>query len=169
MRLDISELVHAPIGTTLVFQVQWGFQDLDDELSVEDIRGQLTFIQTDKGILGSGTLAVNVDTECARCLEPIRKTIDIEMEERFRPVSSISPQNPACPIDSEGCVELRPVFRDLVLVALPMNPLCKNTCKGLCPNCGHNLNEGPCACSAEEVDPRLAALELLLRGMEQDE
>lgn len=169
MRFSIGELLHAPVGALLSFQIDWGFQDLDDDLSIEGLRGQLTFLQTEKGILGTGTFAVDIDTECARCLEPIRKTIDIELEERFRSMSYISANDPACPIDGEGYVELGPILRDLVLVALPMNPLCKDNCMGLCQNCGHNLNEGPCNCPRDDIDPRMAVLQLVLRGMEQDE
>jgi len=164
MRFNISELLHAPIGATLTFEIDLGFLDLDEDLSVEGLKGRLTFLQTDRGILGTGTFVAEIDTECARCLEPMRTTIDIELEERFRLTSHISANHPACPIDGEGWVNLKPIFRDLVLVALPMQPLCKADCKGLCPNCGHNLNEGPCTCSPDDIDPRMATLQLLRHG-----
>lgn len=163
IRFNIGELLHAPVGATLTFELNLGLVDLDEDLSVEGLSGRLVFLQTDKGILGNGTFWAEIDTECARCLEPMRTTVEIELEERFRLASCISANHPACPIDGEGWVDLKPIFRDLVLVALPMQPLCKADCKGLCPNCGHNLNEGPCNCLAEEIDPRMAVLQSLLR------
>ena len=54
------------------------------------------------------------------------------------------------------------LLRDDILLELPSKFLCEKTCKGLCPKCGKNLNEGPCSCSAKETDPRLAVLKQLL-------
>jgi uncharacterized metal-binding protein YceD (DUF177 family) len=62
----------------------------------------------------------------------------------------------------EGWLDLRQPLREQILLTLPMHPLCRPDCKGLCSTCGHNLNEGPCNCSTEEIDPRLADLKKLL-------
>lgn len=54
------------------------------------------------------------------------------------------------------------LLRDDILLELPSKFLCKESCKGLCPKCGKNLNEGECSCSKQEIDPRLAVLKQLL-------
>ena len=64
-------------------------------------------------------------------------------------------------------------IRDALTLELPLRVLCKEDCKGLCPKCGHNLNEGPCGCDLREEDPRWDALKSLLQnqdrhGMEQE-
>ncbi|HYX91775.1 MAG TPA: DUF177 domain-containing protein [Myxococcaceae bacterium] len=55
-------------------------------------------------------------------------------------------------------IDLNPILREQLLLALPMNALCSEECKGLCGSCGQNLNEGPCACDRQPLDPRLAVL-----------
>ena len=70
--------------------------------------------------------------------------------------------------ETEGCdgetIILDPLVRDTLLVAEPLRELCKSDCKGLCPVCGQNLNEGTCTCNTFVPDPRLAALESLLKN-----
>jgi uncharacterized protein len=65
-------------------------------------------------------------------------------------------------IDRNHIVDLSELIRQTLLVNLPLQPLCRAECAGLCPQCGKNLNEGPCDCPTETVDPRFAALESLL-------
>ena len=55
-------------------------------------------------------------------------------------------------------IDLEPLVREQVLLALPMHAVCREDCKGLCGTCGKNLNEGECGCAPSQVDPRLAAL-----------
>lgn len=55
-------------------------------------------------------------------------------------------------------IDFRDAIQEQVIMALPMQPLCQEACRGLCPTCGANLNEGPCGCSGKKIDPRLAAL-----------
>jgi uncharacterized protein len=61
-------------------------------------------------------------------------------------------------------IDLGEVMRDEFYLALPMKPLCKDDCKGLCPVCGVNRNRETCACKADWVDPRLEALKALLKN-----
>jgi uncharacterized protein len=55
-------------------------------------------------------------------------------------------------------IDLEPMLRDALTLALPLNPICRSDCKGLCAHCGKNLNEGPCDCTDDDIDPRWAAL-----------
>ena len=55
-------------------------------------------------------------------------------------------------------VDLRHVLQEQAILALPMQPLCREECRGLCAHCGADLNEGPCACEENDIDPRLAIL-----------
>lgn len=169
MRFYVGDLLRAPVGAHLDFEINTGFQDLADDLSVESMRGKLTFLHTDKGVLVYGKLAVDIEAECVRCLEPVKKSIIIEMEEAFRPLSTMTPRVQAVPIDVDGYIHLKPTLRDLVIVSTPMHLLCRPDCKGLCPNCGQNLNKAPCSCLPEEFDPRMAALKLLLLKQDREQ
>ncbi len=65
-------------------------------------------------------------------------------------------------IDEAHRLDLEDPMREYALLSIPMLPLCREDCKGLCPQCGANLNDGPCDCDTEQVDDRLAALKHLL-------
>jgi uncharacterized protein len=65
-------------------------------------------------------------------------------------------------VDADHHINLSPALRELVVVSTPMRVLCKMDCKGLCPECGKDLNAGPCDCEPDEIDPRMAALKALL-------
>jgi uncharacterized protein len=62
---------------------------------------------------------------------------------------------------ADDVIDLGIVMREQFYLVLPMKPLCRESCKGLCPHCGTNLNDGSCACKPEWVDPRLEALRAL--------
>ena len=61
-------------------------------------------------------------------------------------------------IDDTGVMDLAPLLREEVILAVPMGVLCRSDCAGLCPVCGQNLNEGTCDCEQDDIDPRWAVL-----------
>ena len=61
-------------------------------------------------------------------------------------------------VPEDGEVELRPLLLEQIQLNVPMKPLCRADCAGLCPTCGANLNEGPCGCQKDEIDPRWEGL-----------
>lgn len=161
MHLYVGKLLDRPVGSRFDFKFDLGFQDLSSDVSVESIKGKLIFLRTEDGVLGYGTLAVGIETECARCAELVRNTVEIELEESFSPVANIPPDEQVSPIDLNGYINLNPILRDLVIVSTPMQILCRPDCKGLCPRCGTDLNQGQCDCEIDDVDPRLAVLKLM--------
>lgn len=163
MHFYVGDLLQEPIGTQASVELDTGFQDLDTDLSVESIKGKLTLLHTNEGVLAFGTLTVAMDAECVRCLEPATQAVEIEFEERFRPIGQSPLSDLVSPIDADGYVHIKPVLRDLVIVSTPIHILCKPDCRGLCPHCGQNLNKALCDCWDDEEDPRMAALKLLLK------
>jgi uncharacterized protein len=165
MRLDITQLLREPIGTHVSVEFDVGFQRLSDDLSVEAVKGTLTLYRVSEGVLARGVLSVNVELECGRCLNPTLQALEIEMDERFvLSPQDVSEEEGTFPIGADHHLDLRPALRDLVIVSTPMHILCRPDCPGLCPVCGEDLNEGPCGCEPDDVDPRLAALKALLEG-----
>jgi DUF177 domain-containing protein len=75
---------------------------------------------------------------------------------------SASQDDPALLIDGHHDLHLADLIRQYLLLAVPMHPLCREDCKGLCPQCGRNLNNGGCTCNTESGDERWAALKRLL-------
>lgn len=111
----------------------------------------------------------SVRLECARCLAPVVVQVAVKFDEEFRPgTPSIAGEMEE---DEEGNlfsryngeeIDLTEPIRQQVLLELPLKPLCKHDCAGLCPICGGNKNEQACTCQRTEVDPRLEALKKLL-------
>jgi uncharacterized protein len=165
MRLDVTQLLREPIGTHTDVEFNLGFQHLAEDLPVDSIRGRLTLLRTDEEILVRGILQVAVALECGRCLAPTTTTLHIELDERFRPISlgKVQEDDQVSVIDADNQLDLRPVLKDLVTISIPMHVVCRPDCLGLCPECGQNLNEGPCNCPSDDIDPRLVALKALLK------
>jgi uncharacterized protein len=130
-----------------------------DDVDLIWLRGLLRLSRAKEGVLVQGTLELGVGDECYRCLEPVQRTIDLELEELFAfPPSSIAEFS----VGEDAYLDLGPLLREEVLIADTQGVLCRPDCKGLCPACGANLNEGPHACD-ESIDPRLAKLRELLQ------
>ena len=163
MRIDVAQLLREPIGARADVRLDLGSCSLDDDLSVRAISGQLNLVHTTEGVWVTGSLAVDTDLECVRCLDPIVETIQVELDERFRlPQVTVSEGDQVYPIDADNHLNLRPVLRELVIVSTPMHVVCRRDCLGLCPECGQNLNQGACDCQPDDIDPRMAVLKALV-------
>jgi len=111
-----------------------------------------------EGVLATGTARAAVAGECVRCLEPLE---GLEVEAEFQELYFFPGEDTGGDEDAVFLVgdllDLEPVVHDAVVLALPLSPLCREDCQGLCPECGESLNEDP-EHSHEVVDPRWAAL-----------
>src|ERR1041384_914440 len=119
----------------------------------------------------AGRLRTELELTCSRCVEPYRFPIDVGFDQRHLPASEASTDADSEVEDddletsyySDEASDLNELIREQFYLALPMKPLCRDDCKGLCPQCGTNLNTGACDCVGEWEDPRLAALKNLKR------
>jgi uncharacterized protein len=116
---------------------------------------------------GGIEVAADVDAPwvgvCRRCLKPLSGKLHCEVRELYRrrtPSEAGHEDEDTYPLAGEQ-LDLRPLVRDALLLELPLAPLCRPDCRGLCPTCGADLNEGECACPKAETDPRWAALDAL--------
>jgi uncharacterized protein len=113
-----------------------------------------------------GKLSAQLELQCARCLEPVPQDIKREFELLYRPLGADAGRDELSVTDAEAEIGyyqgegllLEDVLREQVLLALPLKVTCREDCKGLCPQCGKNLNQEQCSCSTEVEDPRWAAL-----------
>jgi uncharacterized protein len=130
---------------------------------VEEHQGKHQVI---KDIRLRGRLSTGLELQCARCLEPVRQDIKRDFELLYRPLGADAGRDELSVTDAEAEIgyyqgeglELADVLREQVLLALPLKITCRADCKGLCPQCGKNLNQEQCSCTAEVEDPRWAAL-----------
>jgi DUF177 domain-containing protein len=124
-----------------------------------------------EGVLVSGTASGPLAGQCARCLDPLVDRIEVELIELFAYPDTATddttdPDEVSRVVD--GLVDLEPVVRDAMLLALPRAPLCGVDCPGLCPECGGKWAELSADHRHETMDPRWAALKQRLRGSEQE-
>lgn len=107
-----------------------------------------------------GKVKAAVGLECSRCLKKFAMTLEGRIEEKYR-LHAGADGGEEIPF-AEDELDFTEKVVESLLLALPMKPLCRENCRGLCPRCGKDLNEGDCACPADEVDPRLAVLRKLI-------
>jgi uncharacterized protein len=130
---------------------------------VEEHHGKHKVIQD---IRIKGRLATSLELSCARCLEPITQDVQREFDLLYRPQGADAGRDEMSVTDAEAeigyyegeGVLLEDVIREQVLLSVPLKVTCTENCKGLCPHCGKNLNEGACNCDVSVDEPRWDAL-----------
>lgn len=122
-----------------------------------------------------GTATTSLEMTCSRCAEPFRVPVDASFDLQYVPQADnagegereIREEDLATAYHREGMIDLIDLLREQFQLALPMKPLCSEDCKGLCVECGANLNRTTCDCNPRWEDPRLAALKGLLKTEEK--
>jgi uncharacterized protein len=115
--------------------------------------------RTTEGILVQADLHIGIKAECYRCLEDVAHDVQVTVEELY---THHSEANLEFSIDDDAILDLGPLLRAEVLIAISHGVLCKPDCKGLCHECGTNLNHETCDCAQNRIDPRFARLKELL-------
>ena len=126
------------------------------------IQLRLRFESAIEGVFVSGSADVEVVGECARCLEPLSYPLTVSFGELFAYPDSVTdattePDEVSRVVDE--MVDVEDLVRDAVLLALPLAPLCRDDCRGLCPDCGERWVDLDLGHSHETLDARWAALE----------
>lgn len=127
-----------------------------------------------KDIRIRGKLSAGLELQCARCLDPVRQDVSRDFELLYRPLGADAGRDELSVTDAEAEIGyyqgegilLEDVLREQVLLALPLKVTCREDCKGLCPQCGKNLNQEQCSCEMPAGDPRWAALKDIRSRME---
>ena len=118
----------------------------------------------------TGRVQARLELACSRCLEPFEVPVDAAFELRYLPQGhntgegerEIEEDDLTTAYYRDGALDVIDLMREQFQLALPMKPLCSEACRGLCPDCGANLNRTTCGCAPRWEDPRLAPLKGLL-------
>lgn len=164
MEFNVAQLLREPVGARRDYEVA-------ETCTVEGggpvmLRGTVELLRTDAGILAIAQLTTRLETTCSRCLDVARSPLVLSIEEEYYPTIDVVSGAPLPPpdeptpflIDQHHILDLCEAVRQQIILAEPMQPLCRPDCAGLCPDCGENLNAGPCGCPPVDVDARWAAL-----------
>ena len=169
MRLELRDIIHIPGAS----------RDFAYELDLSGVKlfGEKPFTRpvqvagTVRNMAGAlqltGRAETVLDTRCDRCLKPMDLEMSVPVETLLAEELE-DEENDEIVLLENGGVELDEVFSTACILAMDGKHLCKEDCKGLCPTCGKDLNEGPCNCG-KELDPRLAVLAKLLDKDSQDQ
>jgi len=166
--LTLESVLEEPVAFDARLEVPLSAIDREPlvALSPLGLSGELRRIEG--GYSMDARIAYSGELECSRCLTPYPFAEDEAFSLLLYPASrrptdevELSPGDLDVLYYDEPVVALSPIAEERVQMALPMKPLCRPDCRGLCPDCGTDLNQGPCACVRETVDPRWDALKAL--------
>lgn len=167
MCINVSGLLKSSIGSMRSYS-------MSDTINISGsdslVQGEVSLVRTDQGILVKAKLHTEVEVTCSRCLNLFSSPLTLNIVEEYFPIIDVNsgallslPDEPGYfTIDEQHTLDLTEAVRQYALLAIPMKPLCRDDCAGLCPTCGHNLNQEPCDCLSKEIDPRWSKLSRLL-------
>ncbi len=169
MQINVSQLLQSPVGATRVYQISEVI-DVTGDGKNHLIEGKIKLMRTPRSILAKGKLNTEVELICSRCLCSYSTPLSINIEEEYFPTVDVTsgvplaqPEDPGSfTIDTHHILDLTEAVRQYSLLSIPMKPVCRDDCAGLCPNCGQNLNQGTCNCPPQKIDSRWSALNKLL-------
>ncbi|WP_300345148.1 YceD family protein [Nesterenkonia sp.] len=136
-----------------------------------DLNVQVRLESVHEGVLLTGSASAEVTGECARCLDAISYPLTVDVMQLFTWVDETGGENDdgdSLAVDENLMVDVEPVLRDLMVSALPFQPVCREDCPGLCSQCGFRLEDDP-EHAHEQVDPRWAALAGLAAELNENE
>jgi len=171
MIYNVAQLMKSPIGTSLTADIDEENVQFDEDLKVVGpIVGRVRMRRVNQGLLVDGVVDLTLELTCTRCLKQFEQAMHLPFEELFYPTLDVvtgialpaSEEEDAFPINDHHLIDLTEAIRQRILLELPMVTLCKEDCAGLCSQCGHDLNTGPCNCTPE-VDERFSVLNTLLQ------
>ena len=140
MKIDVRNLLKKEVGAQENEKFSFPLELEEIEL-LEPIEGEYQLIRLEKNIFGHFYIRSAVKLPCARCLENFNFIVETDFDLEF----SQHPGEEFLPIKNFQ-IDLTQSLREEVLLSLPIKVLCKEACKGLCPNCGQNLNVKSCRC-----------------------
>ncbi len=161
LKLNVGFLIKEGVGYSRTIPFAEPAVDIASDLSVANLRGEITLTRTPQGLFVQGKLIGEVTGECSRCLDSTLVTLTGRLGDMYYYPADTAPADELT-IPEDLNLDLAPDVRDDMLLSQPMHVLCRPDCKGLCPTCGINRNREQCDCVDDDIDPRLAKLKDLL-------
>ena len=151
LRINVGFMIHEPIGNYR--ELDFDFEEilLESELELSNMIGKVRINRTPQGLLLDANFEAYVVGQCARCLEDFPQQLKTEFQELFAYYSRHTTDAEFF-VPEDGYINLSPLIYENMLLAFPIKVLCRPDCKGLCMECGINLNHATC----EHVDSWVA-------------
>jgi uncharacterized protein len=181
MRLDLSHIRQPETAFLRQYEPSAFAEDDEDYRVVAPVSLGFTIHKDKDRFRLVGTVGTTLELRCSRCLEPFALPLDAAFDLRYLPVGAAAPDDQetedrelgeddtAATFYEDDAIDLADLLREQFYLALPMKPLCRQDCRGLCPQCGTNLNTDTCQCQVRWEDPRLAGLKALIPDRKHDD
>ena len=180
MRLDLSLVRESETGISRRYE-PGAFSGGDDDYRVADTVVLRATVHRDQDRFRLvGTVQTVLHLGCSRCLEPFALPVDAAFDLQYLPAATAVPgavddetevadDDVSVTFYQDDQIDLGELVREQFYLALPMKPLCRPECKGICPQCGANRNLDACRCETRWEDPRLAGLKTLITNRKHDD
>lgn len=157
-RLNVGFIVNFPVGHSrdFIFE-EIPFVHLQPDLDLYNLSGTARITRTPQGLLVQVRMRAATRAECVRCLTDFQLPLAIDFAELYA-FSERTTSESGLILPEDGNIDLSPLIREYMLLEIPINALCSQACRGLCPVCGESLNDNPHEHALETGDPRLAIL-----------
>ena len=166
LRLNIGFLIGQPIGTNHDFNFDFEEMQMGEDFSLRDFIGTANFSRLPQGLYLQADFQGKLDLECVHCLNLSEHNLNIVFSELYA-FDDRSVSDSGLLVPENGNIDLEPVLRDYAMLEIPISPKCMNDCKGLCPNCGQNLNEKDCGHDRDLDSSPFAQLKTLFEDQNQ--
>lgn len=159
MKIIVSEI---PLeGLDVEFQ-----ETIKSDASSFPARAQMKINKVGTELVINGKIEVDIELQCSRCLKDFRSMLTVPVNVMYNPVENLKDEEKhELKVDeldmgfySGDELDLSDLVKEQIILNLPMKPLCNNSCKGICLQCGADLNSVNCSCSERGIDPRLEVL-----------
>ena len=159
-RINVGFIIHADIGFASEFPFEFDEVKLED-LILRQFSGAAQVGRTPQGLILTGAFESNTDLECVRCLKPYSHHLVWNFTELYSFVhKAVNESDLIIPEDAQ--IDLAEMLREYALLEVPIKPICKPDCKGLCIECGQDLNLADCGHKQPEDDSPFSVLKKLL-------
>lgn len=160
-RINVGFIIHEEVGYSAQFPFEFDKVTLGGDLTLTDFSGVVDVGRTPQGLVMTGSFSAQTTAECARCLKTFDQQLHWDMTELYAfSEKSVSESGLMVPEDAK--IDLEPIIRDYALLEIPISPICKPDCRGLCPVCGQDLNVRDCGHRPENDESPFSELKKLL-------
>jgi len=144
LRTNVGHFLNKPIGYSREFQIDFPEVFIEPDLNATNLKGKYSFSRTSEGLLLQAELEADLEGQCSRCLEPMPVHVNTQFEELYVFETRMKEELDEEEVPNDGNIELGIPFRDYLLLEMPIHSICQPDCKGICLDCGQNLNTGTC-------------------------
>jgi len=146
-KIGVKNLLVSEIGTRLDYEINEKIKNLDlpEEVRAEKVSGKIVASRLEETIIVKGNLVADLVLICDRCLENFKAHIPFHLEREYN-LNRADFSEESLYVDKRGDIDIEKPIREEIILTLPMQNFCKKNCKGICQNCGVNLNKEKCKC-----------------------